>query len=56
MTLSAPTQLVFLIALVVAILGIVATFVAIPFVSAYAFWVVVAAWAILTIGCLFKGA
>lgn len=54
-SLSAPTQLVWLISIVLGILGIVATFVNIPFVSANAFWVVVAAWVVMTLGTTLKG-
>lgn len=56
MKLSAPTQLFFLISLILAIVGIVATFTPIPFATANAFWVVVAGYAVLAFGCMFKGA
>lgn len=55
MTLSAPTMPVFAIAVILAILAVVGTFVAIPFVTQYAFWVAVAAFVILAAGCLFRG-
>ncbi len=53
--LNAPTQIVFLISLVLAVLGVLAIFVSIPFVSAYAFWVVVAGYVLLAAGCVLKG-
>lgn len=55
MNLSAPTQVVFLISLVLAVLAILGLFVRIPFISLYAFWVLAAAYVVLAIGCLFKG-
>lgn len=53
--LSAPTQLVFLISLVLAILAVLGLYVNIPFVSLYAFWVIVIAYIVLALGCLLKG-
>ena len=55
MNLSAPTQPMFLISLVLAILAVVGLFVAIPFVSQYAFWFAIAGYVVLAIGCLMKG-
>jgi hypothetical protein len=56
MNLSAPKQIIFIIALVIAIIALlmflnVFTFVAIP-----AFWVMTLAYAVLAVGCLIKGA
>ncbi len=56
MNLSAPTQVVFLISLVLVVLAILSTLVAIPVISGNAFWVAVIGYAILAIGTLFKGA
>ena len=56
MTLSAPTQMIFIIAVVIAIIAIIGAFVAIPFVSAYAFWILVLAFVILAGACLMRGA
>jgi len=53
--LSAPTQLVFLISVILAVLGVLAIFISIPFVSGYAFWFVVAGYVVLALGCLLKG-
>ncbi len=55
MKLNAPTQNVWLIAVIVGVLGIVGTFVAIPFVSVYAFWFVVVGFALLVLSTLLKG-
>ena len=55
MNLSAPTQPVFLIAVILAILAVVGTFVVIPVISANAFWAMTAAFIILVLGNLLKG-
>lgn len=55
MHLSAPTQIVFLIAVILAILAVAGMYVAIPFVSANAFWVAIVAFVILAAGCMMKG-
>lgn len=47
MQLSAPKQITFIIAVVVAVVGLIATFVAIPVLSGYAFWLVVLGFIIL---------
>jgi hypothetical protein len=56
MNLSAPSQIVFWIAVIVAIVAIVGTFVAIPVVTPYAFWVAILAFVILAGGNLMKSA
>ena len=55
MTLSAPSQMVFIIAVVIAIIAIRGVLVAIPFVTQYAFWILVLAFVVLAGGCLLKG-
>jgi hypothetical protein len=55
MRLNAPTQLVFLISLALAILALVGHFVTIPFVSAYQFWVAIVAYVVLAAACVLKG-
>ena len=50
-----PHHYTFLIALVLAILGVVATRVHIDFVSAHAFWFILAAYVLLTLGVLIDG-
>jgi len=56
MNLSAPSQMMFIIAVVVAIIAIIGYFVSIPFISAYAFWILVLAFVILAGACLMRGA
>jgi len=55
MNLSAPTQAIFFISLILAVLAVVGTFVAIPVVSANAFWVAVIAYVVLFVGNIAKG-
>ena len=55
MRLTPPKKIVFIIALILAVLAVVSVFVAIPFVSTYSFWVAFAAWALLAAGNYFKG-
>ncbi len=55
MNLSPPTTAVFVISLILAVLAVIGTFVAIPVISANAFWVAIIAYVILAIGNLFRG-
>jgi len=55
MRLTAPTKLVFWIATALALLGLLAFFVTIPFVSDYKFWFEFVAFALLWAGVYFKG-
>ncbi len=55
MNLSAPTQPIFLIAVIIAALAIISTFVAIPVISMNAFWVAIVAFIVLMVGNLAKG-
>ncbi|MBR5696851.1 MAG: hypothetical protein IKX43_11585 [Paludibacteraceae bacterium] len=55
MTLSAPKQIIWVIAVILGVLGILGYFVAIPFVTANGFWLVSAAFALLAIATLVKG-
>ncbi len=55
MNLSAPTQPVFLISVILAALAVVSAFVAIPVVSANAFWVAIIAYLVLLAGNVMKG-
>ncbi len=52
---SAPKSTLWILALIVGILGIVGHFVAIPFVSVYSFWLILAGFVMLAIGTTFKG-
>ena len=55
MKFSAPKQATWLLALLVAIVGVVAHFVAIPGLSQYDFWVVLIAFVLLFLGTILKG-
>jgi len=56
MNLSPPTTAVFIISLILAVLlAIIGTFVAIPLISANAFWVAIIAYFVLAIGNVFRG-
>ena len=55
MNLSAPTQPVFLIAVILAALAVLSTFVVIPVVTINAFWIAIIAFLILVVGNLAKG-
>ena len=55
MNLSPPTTAVFIISVVLAVLAIIGTFVAIPVISANAFWVAIIAYVILAVGNVFRG-
>lgn len=52
--LNAPTQIVFVISLVLAVLAVAGLYVNIPFVSFYAFWVAILAYVVLALGCVMK--
>lgn len=55
MNLSPPTQAVFVISLILAVLAVISFFAVIPVVSANAFWVAIIAYVILAIGNVFRG-
>ena len=55
MRLSAPKTGTWWLALIIGVLGIVASLVAIPVLSAYAFWLVVAAFALLLVATFLPG-
>lgn len=52
MTLSAPTQIVFIISVILVVLAVVGFFVAIPVVSVNAFWIAIAGFVLLMLGNL----
>lgn len=54
MQLNAPTQIVFLISLGIAVLALIAHFVLIPHLTAYQFWVALAAYVVLAVACVMK--
>jgi hypothetical protein len=55
MKLSAPSQIVWIIALILGVVGVLATLVVIPTISAFAFWLVAAGWALLLIATMMRG-
>jgi hypothetical protein len=55
MRLNAPTQMVFLISLILAVLAVVGHFVLIPYVTAYQFWIAIAGYVVLAAACVLKG-
>jgi hypothetical protein len=54
MKLSAPSQVMWIIAVVLGIAGILASLGVVPTLAAYAFWLVVAGWALLVIATLMR--
>ena len=56
MKLSAPTQVVFIISLILVILALLGQFVTtIPLVAPYKFWLAIAGYVVLAAGCMMKG-
>lgn len=55
MRLSAPKQISFLIAVILAILAVVANLIAIPTVSGFAFWILVIAFIVLAVANMVDG-
>ncbi|MEN8222724.1 MAG: hypothetical protein ABFR36_05650 [Acidobacteriota bacterium] len=55
MRLNAPKKIVWLISVILAVLSLVSYFVAIPFVTVNAFWVMGVAWLLLLLGTFLKG-
>ncbi len=55
MQLTAPKQATFWVAVVLALIGLIASFVAIPVLSGYALWIVVLGFVILAVGNLMQG-
>lgn len=53
--LSAPSQMVFLISLVLAIVAVLGALVIIPVVTKYAFWIAILAYVVLALGNIMKG-
>ncbi len=53
--LSAPTQIVWIIALILGVVGVIATLTVIPAISPFAFWLVVAGWVLLLIATMVRG-
>jgi len=55
MKLTPPTKNMFYLSVILGVLALVGTFVAIPFVSANAFWVLFVGFALLVLSLLVKG-
>ncbi len=55
MKLSAPTQIVFLISVAVAVIGLLAALGILSFVPVASVWIMLVAYIILAVGCLLKG-
>jgi hypothetical protein len=55
MNLNAPTQLVFILALIVAVLALIGNFVLVPFVTEFKFWFAMVAYIVLAAACVLKG-
>ena len=54
MKLSAPSKIVFIISLVLLVLALLVSFGVLP-IPVPAFWVAIASWVVLAIGCLMTG-
>ena len=57
---NAPTQIVFIISLVLAILSLLGVFgvlgsIGLGVIASYSYWLAFASWAVLAAGCLLKG-
>lgn len=55
MNLSAPTTVVFIISVVIALVALLISLNVIAFAAVPSFWIMTAAWVVLAAGCLFKG-
>ncbi|HOJ00957.1 MAG TPA: hypothetical protein PLL88_05005 [Anaerolineaceae bacterium] len=55
MKLSAPTKLVFWLATILAVLGIIGNFVALPVIGGFTFWLLAAGFVLLWLGNVLKG-
>ncbi len=55
MNLSAPTQIVFIISVIIAIIGLLMAFGVFSLGAISAFWVMTVAFVVLAAGCLLKG-
>jgi hypothetical protein len=53
--LNAPTQVIFLISLVIAAVAVLSVLVRIPNVSPHAVWIAIIAYIVLALGCVLKG-
>jgi hypothetical protein len=53
--LSAPSQVIFLISLALAIIALLGALVIIPVITKYAFWLAILAYVVLALGTIMKG-
>jgi hypothetical protein len=53
--LSAPSQVIFLLSLALAIIAVLGALVIIPVITKYAFWIAVLAYVVLALGVIMKG-
>lgn len=56
MNLSAPTQILFIVSLVIALIGVLAALNIVAFIPLAAVWIVTIAFVVLAVGCLLRGA
>ena len=56
MSLNAPSQMLFIIAVVLAVVALLGAIVSIPVVSTYAFWILLIGFIVLAAGVMMKGA
>jgi hypothetical protein len=55
MSLNAPSQMMFWISLILVVLALIGFFApTVPYLAAYGFWLAVASWFVLTVGCMMK--
>ncbi|MDR1761647.1 MAG: hypothetical protein LBR55_04290 [Bacteroidales bacterium] len=55
MATNAPKQVTLIIAFVLAVVSLLGYFITIPFISAYAFWILLVGFIVLAAGCFIKG-
>jgi hypothetical protein len=55
MRLNTPKRSVFYISIALAVVGLIATLITIPFLSGFAFWLVLVAYILLALGNVLKG-
>jgi hypothetical protein len=54
--LSAPKEITFIVAVIVAVIGVLSALIMIPVLTGFALWIVVIGFIILAVGCLVTGA
>ncbi len=54
MNLSAPTNLVFVVSIVLALLAVIGAITPLPFISEHAFWVAIAGYVVLALGNILR--